>query len=125
MSNLQTQSIEQFIAVKRTDAKRIKQVDNLSVKQYFTTYKLPAEFAPACIQLHLLYHRGVLQQQNLPKLIKGAKKKKKILMARGKDVSLSEASQLIKMSMNFFTTELRGSGAMSVLRHSQEKQFQF
>lgn len=42
------------------------------------------------------------------------KKKKKIfVMARGKDVNFSKASQPVKMSMNFFTRELRGSSAMS------------
>lgn len=44
-------------------------------------------------------------------------------MARGKDVNFSTASQLIEMSMNFFTRELRGSSAMSVLWHTQEKKF--
>lgn len=34
-------------------------------------------------------------------------------MARGKDVNFSKASQPVKMSMNFFTRELRGSSAMS------------
>lgn len=46
-------------------------------------------------------------------------------MARGKDVNFSKVSQLIKMSMNFFTGELRRSGAMSVLWLRQERQFQF
>lgn len=45
-------------------------------------------------------------------------------MARGKDVSFSKASQLIKMSMNFFKGELRGSSAMSVLWLTQARQFQ-
>lgn len=66
----------------------------------------------------MLYHRGVLRQQNLPKQIKGKKKIYIFAMARGKDVNFSEAIQLIKMSMNFFTTELRGNGAMSVLWHT-------
>lgn len=41
------------------------------------------------------------------------KKKKIFVMARGKDVNFSKASQPVKMSMNFFTRELRGSSAMS------------
>lgn len=37
MNNVQTQSTEQFIAVKHSDAKRIKQVDNLHVKELALT----------------------------------------------------------------------------------------
>lgn len=49
MSSVQTQSVEQFMAGKHSDAKRIKQVDNLYGKEDFTIHKLPAELPLTCI----------------------------------------------------------------------------
>lgn len=120
MSSVQTLSTEQFIAVKRSDAKRIKQVDNLYLKEYLTTYKLPAELPLTCMYNICFTTEG---SSDIKIFQSKSKEKKKIVMARGKDVNFSKASYLIKMSMNSFTRELRGSSRMSVLWNTQEKQF--
>lgn len=51
------------------------------------------------------------------------KEKKIFVMARGKDVNFSKASQPVKMSMNFFTREWR-EGAVQC-QHTHEEQLQF
>lgn len=97
------------MAGKHSDAPRIKQVDNSFGKEDFTIYKFPAVPSDTFTNIYTLSKWGL--QTSSSEL--NQKKKKKIVMARGKDIHFSKASQPVKMSMNFFTRELRGSSAMS------------
>lgn len=93
------------MAGKHSDAKRIKQVDNLYGKADFTIYKLPAELPLIRIQIYTLIKVGSSDINIFWSKSKEKKKKEIFEMARGKDVKSSKASQPVKMSMNFFTRE--------------------